>query len=111
VETVLWALVAFEALTDIKINYTKTYLIPMNLSGTEANSYATMLGCKLSSFPLKYLGVPLNERKVRNYDWNILLDKVAAMLPKWKGFLLSLGGRHTPQFSIISCVIVYAFFI
>jgi hypothetical protein len=37
IENVTWALVAFESLTGIKINYDKTEMVPMNLTEDESH--------------------------------------------------------------------------
>jgi hypothetical protein len=53
-------LVGFEDLSGLKINLTKSELIPLNLSGHEDLQYANILGCKISSFTINYLDVPLH---------------------------------------------------
>jgi hypothetical protein len=68
VDAVKWALVAFEALSGIKINYDKTEIISMNLSPQEAHLLTTLIGCKVFSFSIKYLGVLLHDRKLRIND-------------------------------------------
>jgi Reverse transcriptase (RNA-dependent DNA polymerase) len=60
IEVVMWALMAFKALSGIKINLSKIEMIPLNLSTEEATFLAALAGCKISSFSLKYLGVPLS---------------------------------------------------
>jgi hypothetical protein len=49
----LWALKVFEALSEIRINFTKTKLISLNISQEEVLD--SFVDCKLSTFPLKYL--------------------------------------------------------
>jgi hypothetical protein len=68
VEAMLWALKAFEAPSDIKINYVKIELVSMNLVESEAQSLVALLDCKISSFPIKYLGVLLHNKKLRTCD-------------------------------------------
>jgi hypothetical protein len=63
-------------LSRIRINYNKTELILLNLSQEEAAGLASLVGCKLFTFPLKYLGVPLSDDKLKNNDWKDLIDKV-----------------------------------
>jgi hypothetical protein len=70
------ALYAFEFLTSIKINYSKIEPIPINLKQTEAQTLASMIGCSLTSFPITYLDISLSDRKLRNRDWQLLLDKI-----------------------------------
>jgi Reverse transcriptase (RNA-dependent DNA polymerase) len=93
VETMVWILNEFEAMSGIRINYNKIELIPINLSQKEAAALASLVGCKLSTFPLKYLGVPLSDAKLKISDWQDLIEKIQHKIPNWKGSLLSMGGR------------------
>jgi hypothetical protein len=76
IEGVMCTLLAFEALSGIKINYAKTELVPIHLADGEATQFANLPGCKVFSFPIKYLGVHLSDKKLRPCDWNVLLDKL-----------------------------------
>jgi hypothetical protein len=84
IENVKWALVAFESLTGIKINYDKTEMVPMNLNEEESHHYAALIGCNISHFPIKYLGLPLHNRSLRISDWNDVVVKVQNKLANWK---------------------------
>jgi Reverse transcriptase (RNA-dependent DNA polymerase) len=50
----------FENMSGLKINYTKSEFIPLNISNQEGTQLANMLRCKLGSFPITYLGTPLH---------------------------------------------------
>jgi hypothetical protein len=49
----------YAAFTSLKINYSKSSLVPINVSSEEANILAESFGCKLGSMPFTYLGLPL----------------------------------------------------
>jgi hypothetical protein len=53
-------LIGFENLIGLKINYTKSKLILLNLTEQESNNMAQLFGCKVSTLPIKYLGIPLH---------------------------------------------------
>jgi hypothetical protein len=53
-------LVGFEHMLGLKINYSKSEMIPLNLQETESNRLANIIGCKIGILPIKYLGVPLH---------------------------------------------------
>jgi Reverse transcriptase (RNA-dependent DNA polymerase) len=76
IENVTWALVAFESLTGIKINYDKTEMVPMNLTEDESHQYAALIGCNISHFLIKYLGLPLHDRTLKVSDWDEVVVKV-----------------------------------
>jgi hypothetical protein len=48
----------FESISGLTINLAKSELISIG-NVNNANGFARILGCKLSSFPMKYLGLPL----------------------------------------------------
>jgi hypothetical protein len=101
----VWILNAFKALSGIRINYSKTKLILINLSQEEVVALASLVCCKLSTFLLKYLGVPLSDAKLKISDWQDLIDKIQRKIPNWKGSLLSIGGSGFIGF----CAISYSF--
>jgi hypothetical protein len=84
-------------------------MIPMNLLPQEAHHLAALIGCKVSSFPIKYLGVPLHDRKLRINDSDVLVHKVIGKLSNWSGSLLSFGGRLTLINSVLSAILLYMF--
>jgi hypothetical protein len=45
--------------TVLHVNYNKTTLVPINIGMANANSLATIFGCKTKSLPFTYLGLPL----------------------------------------------------
>jgi hypothetical protein len=73
-------LIWFENLSGLKINYTKSEFIPLNLSESEGTQLANILGCKIASLLITYLGVPLHWHKLRNKDWDFLVNKVETKL-------------------------------
>jgi hypothetical protein len=83
----------FENLSDMKINYNKSDMVPINLEEDEIQVYARTFCCKLGSFPFKYLAVPLHHEKLRREDIKLVVDKIFNMIPGWQCRLLSYGAR------------------
>jgi hypothetical protein len=77
-------LVDFENLSGLKINYSKSEVISLNLIEQEGNTLSTRLGCKVWTLPIKYLGVPLHWKKLRNNDCDFLIQKIEKKLQNWK---------------------------
>jgi len=69
--------------------------------------YLQPLGCQVSSFPCKYLGLPLSERRLKRVDIQPLFDKVAAKLPAWKGKLINRAGRLKLVNAVLTAVPIY----
>jgi hypothetical protein len=53
-------LTGFKNISRIKISYSKSELILLNLSENEGNHLVEILGYKIESLPIKYLGVSLH---------------------------------------------------
>jgi hypothetical protein len=82
-----------------------TFLI--NCEGTNISSILDQFHGTIEEFPCRYLGLPLRTGKTRRADEQILVDKVAAKLPCWKGRLLNKAGRLTLINSILSSIVIH----
>jgi mannosylglycoprotein endo-beta-mannosidase len=71
-----WLLSIFEHLSGMRINFNKSDLVPINVTIEEVNVLAQVFGCKVSEFPLKYLGVPLHFGKLCKQDLQPLIDSI-----------------------------------
>lgn len=107
VEHLKFLLLGFESTSGLKINYSKSALIPLNISDTLACNLSNQLGCQTSSLPITYLGVPLHWKKLSPSDWQPLISKIENKLQSWKCNILSLGGRVTLLNSVISAIPLY----
>jgi hypothetical protein len=63
VEKIKWIFYAFQGISGLQINFSKTKLIPLNISSADANFYCNILQCKLGKLPIKYLRVWLHWKK------------------------------------------------
>ena len=70
-------LLAFEILSGLKINFHKSEVITMGMDDQQSARVANLLNCKLGSFPIKYLGLPVSHRKLSILEWEPLYGKVA----------------------------------
>lgn len=58
-------LMHFTAYTGLRVNYSKSVLVPINVSPQKIQMLANTLGCVVGSFPFTYLGLPLGTCKPR----------------------------------------------
>ena len=58
----------------MKINYHKSDLLTLNTSEEEQNILARLFCCNISSFPIKYLVVPLHYTKQKREDIQPAVD-------------------------------------
>lgn len=106
IEAAWWTMQAFEAISGIKVNLEKTEMYAINTN--HLDQLASVFKCKTATFPIKYLGLPLHDKKLSVKDWNFLIDKIEKKLQNWKGQLLSIGGRQTLLNYVLSAVPLYA---
>jgi hypothetical protein len=96
----------FEAVFGLRINLAKSELVPvgnvMNVEGL-----ASILGCRVSSLPMKYLGLPLGVSFKAKSIWDDIIEKVQRRLAGWKRMYLSKGGRVTLIKSTLSTMPTY----
>jgi hypothetical protein len=83
----------FEQLSGLKINYHKSEIFCFGDAKDEQDEYKNLFGCEEGSFPLKYLGISIHFRKLRNGEWKPIEDRFERKLANWLGKLLSYGDR------------------
>lgn len=98
-------MLAFEALSGIKVNYSKTSMYPIH-TNRESNLHQ-LFRCQWDNFPLLYLGLPLSNKKWTVADWQFLVDKIQKRLPSWKENLLFLDDKLTLVNAVLSFIPLY----
>lgn len=86
---------------------TKTKIFPIRLQPNMIQNIIQNFPGKISSFPGKYLGLPLHTRKLRKIEVQPLIDKQGARLQWWKGKFLSSSGRETLVKIVLSSLPIY----
>jgi hypothetical protein len=98
--------VCFEAVSSLKVNLPKSALVPVG-SLDDIEQFAGLLGCGISSLPLKYLGLQLGASFKLKTMWPKLEELMARWLAPWKRMYLSKGGRVTLIKSTLSNLPTY----
>jgi hypothetical protein len=99
-------LVCFEAAAGLKVNLSKSVLVPVGLV-ENVGQLAGLLGCGYGEVPLKYLGLPLGASFKLKTMWAGLEDMMVRKLAPWKRLYLSKGGRVTLIKSTLSNMPTY----
>ena len=68
-----------------------------------------ILGCRIRSLPINYLGMPLGASHKSPSVWNPILEKIERKLAGWKKMYLSKGGRLTLLKSTLASLPTYFF--
>jgi hypothetical protein len=61
----------------------------------------------MGKYPFRYLGLPMNTRKVNNKDWKTIKNRIKKRLIGWKGKMLSVGGRLVLINSVLSSLSMF----
>lgn len=78
-------------------------MVPVS-SVSNISDLAYILGCKISSLPLRYLGLPLGAPHKSVLIWDGVIER---RLAGWKKLYLSKGGRITLIKSMLSNLPTY----
>lgn len=59
----------YEQMSGLKVNFNKSEVLIIGGDNITVQAYADMFNCKIGSFPLKYLGVPVAASRLHEVDW------------------------------------------
>ena len=85
----------------------KSEMYPINCEETVLATITPGFTGRACQFPCWYLGLPLHLGRTRRSDEQVLIDKIGARLPGWKGRLLTKAGRLTLVSSVLSSIPTY----
>lgn len=85
----VWQL--FEWAFGLNINKGKTELLYLGRRTNRGERLAQVIGCKLGSLPLRYLGLPLSNKTLQKADWWPIIERVEKRIEGWQAKLLSQG--------------------
>jgi hypothetical protein len=83
----------FAGASGLVTNIDKCVVSPIRCTDEQIAKVQEVFPCVPAPFPCKYLGIPLSLRRLRRYEEQALVDKVAARIPTWKSGLLNHAGR------------------
>jgi hypothetical protein len=94
-------------LSGLKINYSKSTLISLNITYNEGLLYAALLKCEMNKLSITYLEVPLHWKRLTSNNWTFLVSKIEKKLDGWKWELLSIEGRVILIRSVLCAIPLY----
>jgi hypothetical protein len=93
----------FSASTGLKVNYSKSSIIPINVEPEKMDFLATVFGCQVGSMPFTYLGLPLGTTRPSVDEFLPLLIRIETILMGISS-LLSYAGRLIMVNSVLSAL-------
>ena len=100
-------LFCYEELLGMKINYLKSEVFTVGLLAQEIQKVADAFNCKLGRFPMKYLGLPISDRRLSKAELRDSADKIERRLQTWKCGHLSSGGKSILINSSLTSIPMY----
>ena len=91
----------FSAATGLKVNYSKSCLMPVNIDEKRLQHLANTFGCATGSLPFTYLGFPLGTTRPTVQDLSPIVDQMERRLNASARFL-DYGGRLQLVNSVLS---------
>ena len=93
VQCVLQVLKELEDRSGLAVSLQKTCFFASGMSEAEINTIQASTGMTCGSLPFRYLGVPMNSRKLSLQSCEPLLHQVKTRLSSWSTKTLSFAGR------------------
>lgn len=64
----------FKVISGLKINMAKSCMASINEEDRRLGELASMMGCKVGSWPFTYLGLPLGGRSKSISFWDLVVE-------------------------------------
>lgn len=99
----------FQLVSGLKINFSKSSLYSYSKDVKEVSYFAQVLGYKIGTWPLIFLGDQIGSSPKRKIFWQPLVQKFKPKLASWKCQSLNQAGRLALIKSSINSLPVYWF--
>jgi hypothetical protein len=100
-------LLQFGDVTGLVTNCTKSQVAPIRCAGLDLDHILQAFPASRTTFPMKYLGLPLSVTRLKRIHFQPLEDKVAAKLIPWIGKHTTMAGRATLVKSVLTSIAIY----
>jgi len=107
VRTLASILSSFGEVTGLKTNFKKSTIIPIQCQGIDLSSVLNGLTVKRASFPIRYLGLPLSTTRLKNVDFQPVVDKMTGKLNAWNGRNVTMARRLTLVKSVLTSQVIH----
>ena len=64
-----YILCLFEQMFGLKINFHKSEIFLFGAAEDKKQEYSRIFTCPVGELPMKYFGLPINNKRIRNKDW------------------------------------------
>jgi hypothetical protein len=107
IQNTKFLLLCFEAMSGLKINFDKSEVVVLGYPPETQQRIADNLNCRLATFPVNYLGVPVRDSRILIRDLAPLVGRVRAKAEPWCGRFTSKGSKTVLIDSCLSSLPMY----
>lgn len=100
-------LLIFGHATGLRANFSKTSISPINCKGIDLQMILQDFQCPVKPFPIKYLGMPLSDSRLKRADHQPILDAFHKRFKGWQHNMVSIDGRLAHIKQILSAMPVF----
>ncbi|GJS73367.1 reverse transcriptase domain, reverse transcriptase zinc-binding domain protein [Tanacetum coccineum] len=108
-KSLMCILKCFEEVSDLRVNFNKSKLYGVGVTGGEIVEMARWMSCGVGELPITYLGLPIGVCMRRTCAWNPVVEKFKKRLADWKAKTMSFGGRLTLVKAVLGSLPLYYF--
>ncbi|KAF5804783.1 putative RNA-directed DNA polymerase [Helianthus annuus] len=99
----------FYLASGLRVNLAKSSVYGVGVNESQVLDMATILRCRVGSFPFKYLGLQVEANMNLVKHWKPVIETFKKRLTVWKANTLSYGGRITLIKSVLNSLPTYYF--
>lgn len=92
----------FSEVTGLQTNFHKSSVVPIRCGHLDLDDILEGMSATRSSFPMRYLGLPLFVWQLRRVDFQYLENKIAKKLVPWEGMHITAIGCGALVKSVIT---------
>ncbi|WJX66218.1 hypothetical protein P8452_50797 [Trifolium repens] len=97
----------FELISGLKVKFSKSNIIGVNVHNSFLEGAASFLHCKVRSLPFTYLSLPVGVNPRSKSTWKPVLKAIENRLHSWKNKYVSLGGRVVLINSVLASIPIF----
>jgi hypothetical protein len=97
----------FGEASGLRNNNQKSNVYPIQCGGVELEMVQDLLPCGISTFPCKYLGLPLSLKNLTKDQVQPIVDRIADQLPGWKADLMTRACRKVQVQHVLTGMLIY----
>jgi len=100
-------LLLFEEISGLKVNFNKSMLTDVNISGSWLAEAAMVMNYRMGSIPFLYSGFPIGGDSRKMSFWKPVVNRIVARMSSLNNNFLSFGGRLVLLKYVMSSLPVY----